>query len=86
MRLLLQPFLKDIGSQIAHGAALLVAAPNNGLKGGMRNGDRDPLRRPGEDRFRITGGHLEKSGFVLSRHEHKKAAQRRLGKNPCATF
>jgi hypothetical protein len=31
-------------------------------------------------------GHLEKSGFVLSRHEHKKAAQRRLGKNPCATF
>jgi hypothetical protein len=30
-------------------------------------------------------GHLEKSGFVLSRHEHKKAAQRRLGKNPCAT-
>jgi predicted lipoprotein len=35
--------------------------------------------------FRATEGHLEKSGFALSRHEHKKAAQRRLGKNPCAT-
>jgi hypothetical protein len=33
----------------------------------------------------IKYGHLEKSGFALSRHEHKKAAQRRLGKNPCAT-
>ena len=35
--------------------------------------------------IKVTNGHLEKSGFALSRHEHKKAAQRRLGKNPCGT-
>ena len=41
--------------------------------------------RRGDKNSEHSYGHLEKSGFALSRHEHKKAAQRRLGKNPCGT-